>query len=105
MKRFSKNNSIPKLSNGYVQNGSVKNGILKTSNQRKVSDADSEADSFASNRKAKLIIDQNPLDTSPNSGQIRGPQLKCYADKMREIVAIFGWLTPLYLVCVLSQCA
>ena len=55
MKRFSKNNTLPKQLNGHVQNGSVKNGILKTSNQRKVSDADSEA-SLASNRKAKLIF-------------------------------------------------
>ena len=26
------------------------------------------------------------------------PQLESYADKMREIVTMFGWLTPLYWV-------
>ena len=29
-----------------------------------------------------------------------GPKLESLADKMREIVAMLGWLTPLYLVCV-----
>ena len=28
---------------------------------------------------------------NPNSGR-RGPKLECYADKMREIVAVLGWL-------------
>ena len=35
----------------------------------------------------------------------RGPKLECEADKMREIVAMLGWLTSLYLVCVLCQSA
>ena len=29
----------------------------------------------------------------------RGSKLERQADKMREIVAMLGWLTPLYLVC------
>ena len=39
------------------------------------------------------------------SGEIRGSKLERQADKMREIVVMLGWLTPLYLVCVLSQSA
>ena len=35
----------------------------------------------------------------------RGPKLERWADKMREIIAMLGWLTPLYLVCVLCQSA
>ena len=35
----------------------------------------------------------------------RGSKFECQADKMREIVAMLGWLTLLYLVCVLSQSA
>ena len=35
--------------------------------------------------------------------QIRGPKLECYADKMREILPMIGWLLLLYLVCVLCQ--
>ena len=31
----------------------------------------------------------------------REPKLECWADKMREIVAMVCWLTPLYFVCVL----
>ena len=33
----------------------------------------------------------------------RGPKLELYADKMREILPIIGWLLLLYLVCVLCQ--
>ena len=32
-----------------------------------------------------------------------GPKLERKADKMREIVAMLGWLTPLYFVCVLCK--
>ena len=39
------------------------------------------------------------------SDEIRGSKLERQADKMREIVVMLGWLTPLYLVCVLSQSA
>ena len=38
-------------------------------------------------------------------GQGRGPMLQRYAEKMRGILAMFGWLTPLSLVCVLHQSA
>ena len=41
LKRFSKNNHA-NYTNGALKNGSVKMGILKTSNSRKTSDADSE---------------------------------------------------------------
>merc|ERR1712073_193319 len=41
LKRFSKNNHA-NYTNGALKNGSVKMGILKTSNNRKTSDADSE---------------------------------------------------------------
>ena len=41
---------------------------------------------------------------NPNSGG-RVPKLECYADKIREIAAMLGWLTPLYLVCVICQSA
>ena len=29
-------------------------------------------------------------------GSVRGSMLECWADNMREIVAMLGWLTPLY---------
>ena len=31
--------------------------------------------------------------------------LECKADKMREKIAMLGWLTPLYLVCDLCESA
>ena len=53
------------------------------------------------------IVDRHRISYFSMQGKEegRGPKLEQYAYKLREIVAMFGWLASLYLVCVLSQSA
>ena len=43
------------------------------------------------------------LPTHSNESRWQGPKLERYADKMREMLPLIGWLLLLYLVCVLCQ--